>query len=69
MKNNSCPIYDFKTVFIKCCVMQDVLKIVSVPRRTIFVNVSASQGASIIKLSLDDRDLFLDHRDGQRLFR
>ena len=48
----------FERVYIDAWEFPQVQKFISIPRRTIYINIKASADAKIIKLSHDDRDLF-----------
>lgn len=47
----------FEQVIISAEDFPQVLKFISIPRRTIYINAAAQEGAKLVKLSYDDRDL------------
>lgn len=49
---------DYDRIPISAPEYPDVLQFVSVPRKCVYDNISASSGAKIIKLAFSDRELF-----------
>lgn len=48
----------YKRVYIDAREFPQVRRFISIPKRTIYINIMARKDASIIKLSFNDRDLF-----------
>lgn len=47
----------FRQVRVNATEFPQVLKFISIPRRTIYINAAAEEDAKLVKLSYDDRDL------------
>lgn len=47
----------FRRRYIRAREFSQVLRFISLPQRTVYINVCAKTGAKIIKLSFDDKDL------------
>lgn len=47
----------FRRHYIRAREFSQVLRFVSLPQRTVYINVCAEAGAKIIKLSFNDKDL------------
>lgn len=48
----------YRRVYIDAREFPQVLRFISIPKRTIYINVMARKDAKIIKLSFNDRDIF-----------
>ena len=47
----------FRRRYIRAREVSQVLRFVSLPKKTVYINVCAEKGAKIIKLSFNDKDL------------
>lgn len=47
----------FRQVRVNATEFSQVVRFISIQRRTIYINIAAQKDAKIIKLSYDDRDL------------